>query len=230
MQKDDQNKRGEHDLGGKTAEPTKSNAMRSPAMRIVMGIVGFVVMICGLLQMYSGIKEMSSGGLPSVSDRQAVVDKSLASMTEFQDAKSGFSMSYPSNWTRTEKVNESMILKVAVYEGTINVSATAEDESKELTSTQYAQLTDEMIGKSIGKMGLEKVSEDDISLNGTPGRKRIHVLTTQSDGKDVRVKQVMILAAKNGKGYSMTASAIEDWYPQFEPVINKMIESIKIKD
>ncbi|MBX9571912.1 MAG: hypothetical protein K2X77_23670 [Candidatus Obscuribacterales bacterium] len=230
MQQNDPSKKSGHDLGGATAEPAKVNPMQSPAMRILMGVVGVIVMISGIMQMMSGFKEMNSGGMPSEKDRAAVVEKSLAAMTEFQDPSSAFTMSYPSNWKRTPKVEAPTILHLAVYEGTVNVIATAEDEPKDLTAVEYAKVTDEAISKAIPKDSLKRISEEDISLNGTPARKWTQVVSSVSGGEKVNVKQVMILTTKNGKGYCVTASALENWYSQFEPVFDKMASSIKIKD
>lgn len=230
MQQNDPSNKSGHDLGGKTAEPSKSNAMRSPAMRILMGIVGFVVMICGIIQIYTGFKDLSSGGMPSDKERAAVVEKSLATTTEFKDPNSSFSMSYPSNWARNPKVEAPTVLNISVYEGVVNLIATSEDEPKELTTEEYAKLTDEAISKAVPKDSLKRISQEDISLNGTPAKKWIQVMTTPSGEKNLKVKQIMILAAKNGKGYCITCTALDDWFDQFEPVFKKMVDSAKIAD
>lgn len=228
MQNHDPSRKADHEVGDKTAKPANNDWMKTPGMRIFFGVVGLIMAISGFTQMMSSYNEMTKPPLPNEKDRAAVVEKSLASMTEFQDPKAGFSMSYPSNWVKAEKVEAPSILNVGVFKGTVNLSATIEDEPKEVTSEQYAKVTDDAINGAVGKNSLQKLSETDVSIDGTPARKRIHVLTTPSGDATIKVKQVMVLLAKDGKGYCVTGTALEEWFPQFEPVFNKMFESIKI--
>ena len=204
--------------------------MQSPIYRIVMGIVGVVMLIVGISQMMNGFKELNSNGLPDEKKRASAIEKSLASMAEFTEPGGAFSMSYPTNWERNEKLEAPQILNIQDFKGVVSLSVSSEEEPKEVTTAQYAKLTDETIAKVVAADAISDVLETDISLNGTPAKKRTHLIASGSGKDKINVKQVMILAAKNGRGYCITGSALQDWFPQFEPLFNKMIESIKIKD
>lgn len=217
-------------MAGANAVAGESKKKPMPVVLRVLSVLGGLIMIgVGILQMSSGIKELTSDGLPTETERAAVAKQALASMAQFKNASGTFSMDYPSTWERSEKVEPPMIFHVATYKGTVNLSVTEEDEPKDVGSAEYAKATDEAIAKTTALGNLKKLEETEISLNGTPAHKRIHLIGTETkDGKQLQIRQIMVLACKGGKGYCITGSVLADWLPQFEPVFNKMIDSIKI--
>lgn len=205
----------------------KKDYMRSPLFRIIMGIFGVIMLISGISKIMSGTKEMSSGGMPDKKEVAAAAEKSLSSMKEFKEPGGSFSMSYPASWEVAEKVEAPVIFKAALFHGTVNMSVTGEDLPEGTSSKAYADATDEAIKKAI-KNDIKKESEVDVDLQGSPARKRIHSLSAESEGKIINVEQTMVLCAKGKKGYCITFSSLQEWFAQFEPVFNKIIESIKI--
>lgn len=180
-------------------------------------------MICGVSKMMEGAKELSSSS-ESPQDRQAAIRKSLSSMKEYKEPGGSFSISYPDSW-ELEPLTTGLIFHARLYHGNVNIRVSKEDVPATTTTEQYKDAIIDTIKKTYPQLNLKILSTDKIDLHGTPALKSIQ--TTTPPTKDV-AKQMDVVSVKKAKGYTITITTSEEWFPQFEPVFNKMVESVTL--
>lgn len=200
---------------------------QNPVVRIVLGIIGVFFIYQGVMQMTSGLKVLSSDGMPSETQREEDINKGLAPMKEYKDPAGKFSIGYPNNWTVEEQPNAPFIFKASLYSGIVNVSVGKEDLPANTTLAEYVKATDDGIAQGTADMNMKLLSEQNIDIHGIPASKRVHTLETTSKDQKFKIQQDMVVLVNGQHGYCVTWSVLQDWYPQFEKVFNKMIDSIK---
>lgn len=200
---------------------------QNPVMRILLGLIGVFFIYQGVTQMSSGLKSLSSDGMPSETQREEDITKGLDQMKEFKEATGKFSIGYPNNWKVEEQPNAPFIFKASLYSGIVNVSVGKEELPANTTLADYVKATDDGIAQGTADMNMKLLSEQNIDIHGIPASKRVHTLETASKDKKIKIQQDMIVLINGQNGYCVTWSVLQDWYPQFEKVFNKMIDSIK---
>lgn len=212
-------------------QPLPSPKTNRKPLQVGLTLVGSLILIVfGAVQLRSGLRSLSgSGGTPDSQERAKAAELALRSMKTLRDP-SGFSMDYPASWEALPTV-PGMLLKIRIFGGKVNVIVTAEDEPPGTTIAQYEQGVEEAVAKNYPQLKFNKLSSRDIEIGGLPARRRIYAVETPaSDGRLVPGRQLSVVCIKANKAYLISGSALEDWFPQFEPVFDRMIGSIKFSD
>ncbi|MFN8659415.1 MAG: PsbP-related protein [Candidatus Obscuribacterales bacterium] len=154
---------------------------------------------------------------------EAAVESMNSGMQEFN--RDDFKISYPKNW-QTEDVNiaSAQMFRAGTLGGIANLTVTASKaEEKDLdawTKTTISNL------KYVAGPDASLLSVTPIALNNSKGNQII--FEAQPEGVASRVKQQLILVAKNGTGYTIALSTPVQYYAEFEKVFQSIIASIKV--
>lgn len=190
-------------------------------------ILLIAVFIFGLFQIAQGVQQLNASGLPDKQELASAAEKSLSEMKDFKEPGAKMQMSYPASW-ELEEAKDPMVFKARLFKKCVNLIVTKDKgEPAGTTAAQYLAAVDEQVSKSNPGLKMTKVSEAPIDLNGIPAIKRVQLTHQLSDGKDLVGKQVCVICLKDNDAYTFNFTALEDFFPAFEPVINKVIGSIK---
>lgn len=173
--------------------------------------------------------------LPDATARDKAAAVALTLLTPVKFKSPTFSFDCPSNWETNPPQNKSQkpaksldppfIFKAGTLNGAVNVGVTKEKVPDGMDVEGFAKATLEAIeavfrANSL-KFGL--VSKKQISIAGTPA----YEIVLLNQMQNVSAKQIMLVGISEGQGICITCTTAEDWFPQFETLFHKMIESTK---
>jgi hypothetical protein len=215
---------------GRVEQPVHSQSTnRKPRQVVLAGVGAGILLVVGIVELRSGLRSLRGGsGRPDSQERAMAAEMALRSMKTFKDP-SGFAMDYPASWDDTPTL-PGMLLTVRNLKGTVNLNVSVEDQPPGTTVAQYEQAVDELVARKFPQLKYQKLTSRDMEISGLPARVRISSVEIHSDGKVIPARQIAVFCMKGNKAYLINGSAMEDWFPQFEPVFNRMISSIKISD
>lgn len=161
-------------------------------------------------------------GLDAKSLAEAV-KSAMADMKSFKDEKSGYSIDYPSSW-ESKEVKPPMTFKIFGYNGQVNVNGAIDEVSTDTTAQMYADAVKEYMSTQPG-YAFKIISEKAVKIAGIDGIQRVQ----QINHGNFSGHQIAVYFVTNSKAYQFNGTAITDEYPFFEPLFQKMIDSIKLE-
>ncbi len=134
------------------------------------------------------------------------------------------SIEYPANW-KVENVKGNDLFKMRNVEGGASMSGMVQ-VAPLMTSESYAKAVQDIYSfRPRGKLVHKKYSEEEITIDGVKAVKIIH----NQGGLNHSVKVLSVYFVKGDLAYTINCGSKEIWFAQFEPVFNKVIESIKLQ-
>lgn len=139
------------------------------------------------------------------------------------DSPKGFTIQYPSNWTKDET---NATLAVLFGLPTNNKTENLNVQVVNLTSSESLDtLTDEGIANALNYNNVTPISENNTTLAGQPAYKIVYTATISGDF--VKVEQIWTV--KDGKAYIITYKAAPANYDTYASTAQQMIDSFTIK-
>ncbi|MCW5823111.1 MAG: hypothetical protein KIT34_09930 [Cyanobacteria bacterium TGS_CYA1] len=189
-----------------------------PYLQKVFMLVGSVALVSAMTNLSAISKEESTSSAASGNE---VSQKNLPVMKTFKHGEIEFSIDYPEGW-EVPDFGSPYLLKAKDPNRKANLNAAVEQALG--SSKDFAQRTAEFMAKNPDDH-YQIVSTEDTTICGEKSVKRIQ---TMGDGKDFIAKQMSIYVVKNNISYVVNCTCTAESYPEYEPVFNKIIESIKI--
>lgn len=195
----------------------KSNWMKSPVMRIFLGIAGVVLIIHGVQQIIQGINGMQG-------ERSAIKEaaqRALQNLRRFETGEIAFK--YPSNWevlaTSDPHVfgTKSPIGMATIFVGKDQLAAGS------TTDSYTAALIDEL-KKANPKTTI--ISREPFDIKGGKANR---ILLTQVAGKST-VRQTMVTSAGKERAYAVICTAPDEVYPDFVPLFTAVSNSVELNE
>lgn len=187
-------------------------------LRKAFVLVGSVALVSAITNLTAISKEESKTQNAS---SNAVSQNNLPVMKTFKHAEIEFSIDYPEGWAVPD-FGSPYLLKAKDPNGKANINAAVEQALG--TSKDFAQRTAEFMSKNPDDH-YQIISTEDTTICGEKAVKRIQ---TMGDGKDFSAKQMAIYVVKNNISYVVNLTCTAESYAEYEPIFNKMVESIKI--
>ncbi len=195
----------------------------------------FLHYLCLCLILVGFGKSAFAADMPDSRTRAAAVKRALARMTEYRNPSPEFSFKYPKDWNANpsteerseplEKLPPPFVFKAETNKGIVNVGITIEPVPADMSLDQFVKATltgiEEVFKANSLKFTI--VSQKNIDIHETPGC-QIVLLNQMSN---FTARQMMLLTMSGGKGVCITCSTADEWYPQYEPLFQTMIESTK---
>lgn len=162
---------------------------------------------------------------PKVIDAKTLEDSvktALADMKTFKDEKSGYTVNYPSSW-QLKEYEAPMCFKVFAFEGGVNVNSAVEEVPANATAQDYADAVKDFIAKK-PEYNFKSISETKVKVDGVDAVQRVQ----EMGDAEFMGRQLAVYFVKNNKAYTFNGTAESKEFPYFEPVFQKMVESIKL--
>lgn len=189
-----------------------------PYFRKALMLVGSVALVSAMTNLCAMSKEESKSSAASSNE---VSQKNLPVMKTFKHGEIEFSIVYPEGW-EVPDFGSPYLLKAIDPNRKANLNAAVEQALG--TSKDFAQRTAEFMSKNPDDH-YQIISTEDTTICGEKAVKRIQ---TMGDGKDFSAKQMAIYVVKNNISYVVNFTCTAESYAEYEPIFNKIIESIKI--
>ncbi len=165
----------------------------------------------------------SSNSSGSESADGAPEAKAASSSTKpFKHTEPDVAIEYPGNWTIVE-VKAPFLFKMRDPSGRANINGSFEPVPADMTHVAFAKAVEDLYGTR-PEMHYKKISEEEITVSGIKAIKRLHTLGEE----DKPAKQMSVYFTRDSVGYSVNCTTLPAWYTQFEPIFNKVIESVKL--
>lgn len=199
--------------------PAKASAFpgRPGCGRALIFVIVALLTCHGLTQMPSAFGE---SGLPTEEQLRAAANQALVKMDEYNDPDKSFKMNYPANW-EVGKPESQFIFQAHTLAGTVDVRVM--EESMPFTLEDFTKLISTEFG---GKPNYVKVSQENVQLHKELPACKIVYNVTESSG--LKEQQVLVLSAKNGRGYLVLFTTLQDWSARFASVFEKITDSIDL--
>lgn len=194
----------------------KNNWMKSPVMRIFLGIAGVVLIIHGVQQMLQGMDGMQ--GVHS--EMKEMAQQSLKSLTKFE--KGEFSIQYPSKWERKD-TKEPQIFGVKSPQGMATILVAGDAVAPGETSEDYTDALLKLLKQKNPKTTV--ISREPFDIKG--GKANRVVLTQVID--DFTAHQMIVSAVGKDRAYAVILSSPDQVYGDFSPLFTQVSNSIELK-
>ncbi len=167
-------------------------------------------------------KQKMGTGLDAKSLSEAA-KSAMADMKTYKDKKSGYTVDYPSSWELKETVPP-YSFKFFAYNGQVNVNGAIDEVPADATAEMYATAVKEYMSSQPG-YAYKIISEKPVKIAGVDGIQRVQQITHE----DFTGNQIAVYFVANSKAYQFNGTTIAEEYSVFEPVFQKMIDSIKLE-
>lgn len=162
---------------------------------------------------------------PTIIDAKTLEDSvktALADMKTFKDEKSGYTLDYPSSW-QLKEYEAPMCFKVFAFEGGVNVNSAVEEIPTNATAQDYADAVKDFIAKK-PEYHFKSISETKVKVAGVDAVQRVQ----EMGDAEFLGRQLAVYFVKNNKAYTFNGTTESKQFSLFEPVFQKMVDSIKL--
>lgn len=211
-----------------TEPKPKNDFMKTPAVRIILGVVGAIMVVQGVTQVIHGAAELKEDSKSESSVVHEAAVQSATGTTEFSN--DDFSFSYPSSWVKREKLpSAASVLGVNTLKGAVNILVTADPQPEGVTIDGFSAAMMQGIKSEFGDR-VKVLSNGPVADAGSGIYQLDAEQVIQEKGeKPLTVRQLMRLFVSGGKGWSIVATLPQEWYPEFEKPLKASLDSIKVK-
>lgn len=133
--------------------------------------------------------------------------------SDYAQYDNNFSIEYPPNWTNNITLAGTFFTGSGDFPPTMRVSTF--DETIESAAERAKQLQSRLVGFSI-------IREENVTVGGSRALRREYRWTDAA--RNVNFTQVQVWT---GKGYLLTATALEQGFSQYAPAFDRMIDSFR---
>ena len=146
-----------------------------------------------------------------------------ASPTNTYDSAKGFTINYPSNWTKDEPTSGplTVLFGTPTNNATENLNVQVSNTSGETLSDLTARLTSQLQNFS----DFKQTDAGNTTLAGNPAYKVIYTATV--DGSPLKLTQIWTV--KDGKEYIITYKGAPNNYDTYLSAAQQMVDSFQIK-
>ena len=188
--------------------------MKMP-MRILVGIIGLVVVILGIKQMYKGVREMSGTAAPQAQKLGET----------YYSTENGYSHRIPQGWTRRQgqQPNVTMIVSPAESGVTSNMVTTVEKYDGSLADYVAAN----KVAVSKAAANAKFLSDDEFV---TDGKATAHKVKLENKVHDTALAQTMyFFDGADGQKIIITCTAPAKYQKDLEPVFDGCMKTFAVR-
>lgn len=167
--------------------------------------------------------KQKTGTLLDAKSMSEAAKSALADMKTYKDEKSGYTIDYPSSWELRDS-EPPYSFKFFAFNGQVNAYGAMDEVPADVTARMFAAVVKEHMSSQPG-YAYKMISEKPVKIAGVDGIQRVQQITHEGSTGN----QIAVFFVTNSKAYQFNGTAIAEEYSVFEPVFQKMIDSIKLE-